>query len=219
MPASVSENHDTSTTATDPSLADQNMAIAQVASDNDVQSDALVHFLLPSFPTIPTAIEGISILSTTVMRRLVSGAHKKSGSLGSGFKGSGVGLPAIGSSNDPKKYIWIKHLLVLTSFHVNGEETNPSTKVVGASGQTIAHVHLFGYAPPSTSAKRPGSAGVENGGMTGVGAEVDREAIQADTAVGVWEGDEYNGGGGRRWVLRINSSAMAEEWLCDMPNG
>ena len=175
-------------------------------------SNELVHFLLPSFPTSPSAVESTTILSSMVMRRL--GGDAKSRNLRPG---------TASSSGSAKKSIWQSHQLVLTSFRLNesirGSVVEATAHEPQPSGsRTIAHLHLFSTQPrskPSTPVKH--HTWLSSNEPT----EVERRSVAQQTTAGVWnsgaDGEEKmdTPDKSRKWVMRI--SWDDEEWLCDMP--
>ena len=188
-----------------------------------VESSDLVGFLVPPFPTTEPTLEGTTILSTTVMRRVplpAAQAEKWAKSFRSSQSSS--------NSTSSRRSIWQTHQLVLTSFRLGGSPTatpDPSTEAIT---RTVAQLHLFAFNTPprgrssstslnsnSTSGRLRPTASMEGAGKV----EVDRRAVKSDTIAGVWEGDEESTPG-RKWVLKVRfGDDEVDEWLCDMPSG
>lgn len=179
------------------------------------KTDKMLSLLLPSYPTTEAALEGVTILSATVMRRMPVNVSS------SAF--SRLGNAGPGHSPSRSKGSWQTHQLVLTSLRLDTRVSSSSQEDPSGT-QTIAFLHLFGNA--SRFPPQPGSAGLTHNNRAPTEAlpkvEVERVAIGPATMAGVWENDdtaEMERSSGRRWVLRVRFSEEQEEWLCDMPTG
>ena len=179
-------------------------------------SDKMLSLLLPGYPTTEAALEGVTILSATVMRRMPMFGSKsiflRSGSVGVN------GTPFRG------KAPWQTHQLLLTSLRLDQNTPEQDTSGTGPrSTQTIAFLHLFGHT--SRSPVKPGPSVSFNKRVSPEvipKVEVERMAIGPATTAGVWENDdtaELERSAGRKWVLKVKFAEEQEEWLCDMPTG
>lgn len=184
--------------------------------------------LLPSFPTAEIAIEGITILTATVFRRVPG-----SGSITEKRLKPGTASSTASTFGASKKPVWQSHQLVLTAFRINDSTPRPTPNLNAGERQrqpsetrTVAHLHLFGQ-PQQKPTSRPTSVsmGTARKPITAVEGiprvELERQEITAGTSAGVWENDDAESGSavGRKWVLRVGFEGEPEEWLCDMPTG
>ncbi|AFR98881.1 hypothetical protein C343_06872 [Cryptococcus neoformans C23] len=191
-------------------------------------SPALTSIILPSFPTSPSSLENIQILSATVIRRTHSSSIGKEKS--SSLRNLAGGL-ANGSSPS-KKPVWVSQQMILTSFKIGGNtpvgSPNPEAApvITSESGtdvtKTTAHLHLFSIPTTSPRSSLKSSTSPVKPSPPQPQVELERMMLKADSTAGFWE----EASGERKFVMRIGfgygegeeKEGEGVEWIVEMRN-